>query len=85
MAALQTFQYVPKGLSQIYGGYYYVYSFAYPAKDGDLQQIFIKKIAEFVCFGNVVDCLIIGVTLALHSESSQNVFPPEFKWLLYAV
>lgn len=34
-----------------------------------------------MCFDNAVDYLIIGVTLALHSETSQNVFPPEFKSL----
>lgn len=44
-----------------------------------------NKTAEFVYFGNGVDCLIIDVTLALHSKSSQNVFLPEFKLLIHAV
>lgn len=35
-------------------------------------------------FNNAVDYLIIGVTLALQSETSLNVFPPEFKLLVHS-
>jgi hypothetical protein len=42
------------------------------------------KIIQLVYFGKAPDSLKIGVTLVLHSESSsQSVFPPELKLLIY--